>query len=87
MEHAASTALPPFWNVIAPAVAASGFPVTASQWLAWSGGLFVAAPAPIAAAKTTAAGGGGRDESSRGSDSCAVPAWVLLGRVTGLARS
>ena len=40
---AASTALPPFWKIIAPAVAASGLPVIASHFFAWSGGLFVAA--------------------------------------------
>ena len=33
MAHAASTALPPRWKIIAPAVAASGFPVIAIQWL------------------------------------------------------
>ena len=38
---AASTALPPFWNVIAPAVAASGLPVTAIQCDPWSGGFCV----------------------------------------------
>src|SRR5688572_7361938 len=31
IAHAASTAFPPFWNIIAPAVAASGFPVMATQ--------------------------------------------------------
>src|SRR5712692_6173473 len=40
---AASTAFPPFWKIIAPAVAASGLPVIASHFFAWSGGLFVAA--------------------------------------------
>ena len=38
---AASTALPPFWNIIAPAVALSGLPVIASQCFAWSGGFCV----------------------------------------------
>ena len=33
IAHAASTALPPRWNTIAPAVAASGLPVMAIQWL------------------------------------------------------
>ena len=33
IAHAASTALPPFWNVIAPAVAARGLPVIATQCL------------------------------------------------------
>ena len=31
MAQAASTALPPFWKIIAPAVAAKGLPVTAIQ--------------------------------------------------------
>ena len=47
---AASTALPPFWKIIAPAVAASGLPVIASHLRAWSGGLFVAAMLTAAAA-------------------------------------
>ena len=34
MAAAASTALPPFWNIMAPAVAASGLPVMAIQWRA-----------------------------------------------------
>ena len=41
IAQAASTALPPFWKVIAPAVAASGLPVTAIQWLPCSGGFWV----------------------------------------------
>src|SRR5271169_1675291 len=40
---AASTALPPFWKTIAPAVAARGLPVIASHFFACNGGLFVAA--------------------------------------------
>src|SRR5262245_60862005 len=32
IAHAASTALPPFWYIIEPAVAASGLPVMATQW-------------------------------------------------------
>jgi hypothetical protein len=39
---AASTALPPFAKIIAPAVAASGFPVTPIQCDAGNGGLLVA---------------------------------------------
>ena len=35
--------MPPFWKIIAPAVAASGFPVIASHFRACSGGLLVAA--------------------------------------------
>ena len=31
IAHAASTAFPPFWNIIAPAVAPSGLPVIATQ--------------------------------------------------------
>jgi len=48
--------LPPFWKTMAPAVAASGLPVIASQRRAWSGGLFVAARhnVPIAAAPAAA---------------------------------
>src|SRR3954452_25300862 len=38
---AASTALPPFAKIIAPAVAESGFPVIASQCSACSGGFCV----------------------------------------------
>src|SRR5262245_52484005 len=56
IAHAASTALPPFWKIIAPAVAASGLPVTASHFFAWSGGLFVAARARAAPRKATAKG-------------------------------
>src|SRR3954452_5029188 len=41
MAAVASTALPPFWNIIVPAVAASGLPVMASQWRGWGGGVFV----------------------------------------------
>ncbi len=40
---AASTALPPFAKVIAPAVAESGLPVIATQWLPCSGGFSVCA--------------------------------------------
>jgi hypothetical protein len=45
IAQAASTALPPFWNIIAPAVAPSGLPVMAIQWRPCSGGLAVAADA------------------------------------------
>jgi hypothetical protein len=38
IAHAASTALPPFWKIIAPAVAARGLPVTAIQWRPCRGG-------------------------------------------------
>jgi hypothetical protein len=31
MAQAASTALPPWWKILAPAVAPSGFPVIATQ--------------------------------------------------------
>jgi hypothetical protein len=41
MAQAASTALPPLLNIIAPAVAAMGLPVTAIQWLPCSGGFWV----------------------------------------------
>src|SRR3954451_2792847 len=41
MAAVASTALPPFWNIIVPAVAASGLPVMASQWRAGGGGVVV----------------------------------------------
>ena len=34
MAHAASTAFPPFWKIIAPAVAPSGLPVIASHFFA-----------------------------------------------------
>ena len=41
MAHEASTAFPPRANISAPAVAASGLPVMASQCRAWSGGFSV----------------------------------------------
>ena len=41
IAQAASTALPPFAKIIAPAVAASGLPVMAIQCLPWSTGLAV----------------------------------------------
>src|SRR5687768_2591032 len=41
MAHAASTGFPPFWNIMAPAVAASGLPVMAIQWRPWSAGFCV----------------------------------------------
>lgn len=43
MAQAASTALLPFWNIMAPAVAPSGLPVMATQCRPWSTGLAVAA--------------------------------------------
>src|SRR5512134_468910 len=43
MAHAASTALPPRWNIIAPAVAASGLPVIAIHFWPCSGGFCVLA--------------------------------------------
>src|SRR5206468_3808694 len=43
MAQAASTALPPFWKIIAPAVAPSGLPVMATQCRPCSGGFCVAA--------------------------------------------
>src|SRR5512138_257081 len=59
IAHAASTALPPLMKIVAPAVAASGLPVTATQFCPCSGGLtdFAAAPAQVktrAVARTTA---------------------------------
>jgi hypothetical protein len=41
MAQAASTALPPCVNIIAPAFAESGLPVMAIQFLACSGGFCV----------------------------------------------
>jgi hypothetical protein len=41
IAHAASTAFPPFWKTIAPAVAARGLPVIAIQWRPCSGGFCV----------------------------------------------
>src|SRR5688572_27042626 len=41
IAQAASTALPPFWNAIAPAVAPRGLPVIAIQWRPCSGGFCV----------------------------------------------
>src|SRR6266496_1858553 len=54
IAHAASTALPPFWKIVAPAVAASGLPVMASHFRAWSGGLLVAASDTTTAIDTAA---------------------------------
>jgi hypothetical protein len=49
MATAASTALPPCWKIIAPAVAESGFPVTATQFLPCSTGrsVFCAPAQPV----------------------------------------
>jgi hypothetical protein len=41
MAHAASIGLPPFWNIMAPAVAASGLPVIAIQCRPCSAGFCV----------------------------------------------
>src|SRR6476619_1855435 len=41
MAQAASMALPPCVNIIAPAFADNGLPVIAIQFLAWSGGFCV----------------------------------------------
>ena len=49
IAHAASTALPPFMKIVAPAVAASGLPVTATQFWPCSAGLTVLAAAPAQA--------------------------------------
>ena len=48
MAHAASTALPPRSKIMAPAVAASGLPVTAIQCAPWSAGFWVRASAGAA---------------------------------------
>src|SRR6266516_5332082 len=45
MAHAASTGLPPFWKIMAPAVAASGLPVIATQWRPCRAGFWVRWPA------------------------------------------
>src|ERR1044072_8627767 len=55
MAHAASTALPPLMNVAAPAVAARGLPVTATQFWPCRGGLTALAPAPVHASARAAA--------------------------------
>ena len=52
IAQAASTALPPFWKAIAPAVAASGLPVIAIQWLPYSGGFWVFESERIAIGET-----------------------------------
>ncbi len=47
MAQAASTAFPPFWKVMAPAVAASGLPVMATHFLPCRiGRLLGVVPAP-----------------------------------------
>src|SRR5262245_56044202 len=56
IAQAASTALPPFWNMSAPAVAASGLPVMAIHWRPCRTGLAVrAAPVPGAVSNRSAA--------------------------------
>src|SRR5438874_11352913 len=55
MAAAASTALPPRSKIIAPAVAASGFPVTAIQCAPCSGGFCVFWATAVAAARRRAA--------------------------------
>src|SRR5579871_2659545 len=55
MAQAASTALPPFWKMAEPAVAASGLPVTAIQWAACSGGFWVCGRAGVAVAASSVA--------------------------------
>src|SRR6266704_4812852 len=50
IAQAASTALPPFWNIMAPAVAPRGLPVIAIQCRAWSGGFCVRSACAGAAA-------------------------------------
>src|SRR6267143_2831235 len=50
IAHAASTAFPPCWKILAPAVAASGLPVTAIQCRPCSAGFWVRAWASGAAA-------------------------------------
>ena len=55
MAHAASTALPFFWKMAAPAVAASGLPVMAIQWRPCRTGLAVrCASVPVASTPKTA---------------------------------
>jgi hypothetical protein len=55
---AESMALPPFWNIIAPAVAASGLPVMAIQCAPCRGGFCVriCATAGMASSRARAAG-------------------------------
>src|SRR5262245_18542032 len=65
IAQAASTALPPFPNVIAPAVAASGFPVIATQCRPCSTGLAVAASARSPTASATSRTPGRRQATLR----------------------
>ena len=52
--QAASTALPPRWKIMAPAVAPSGLPVIATQWVPCSTGLMVRwASAPVGSSRAT----------------------------------
>src|SRR5579862_783594 len=55
IAQAASTALPPRSKIIAPAVAASGLPVTAIQCAPWSAGFWVRASAGARAAASSTA--------------------------------
>jgi hypothetical protein len=57
MAAAASTALPPFWNIMDPAVAASGLPVMAIQWRPCSGGFCVCCACSGAASAAARPGG------------------------------
>src|SRR5262245_7787330 len=55
IAHAASTALPPFWKIIAPAAAASGLPVIAIQCWPCSGGFCVRWAAAVKGSVSVAA--------------------------------
>ena len=78
MAHAASTAFPPFWKIIAPAVAPSGLPVIATHCLPWRGGLTVRwadGAVPITSSTTIVSGSTRRMVSSliRGASPLGLP--------------
>ena len=65
MAAAASTAFPPCWYIMEPAVAAMGFPVMAIQCLPWSTGFWVRWAAAGAGARATARAARARSRERR----------------------
>src|SRR5206468_2612701 len=65
IAQAASTALPPLWNIIAPASAESGLPVIAIQCRACKGGFCVLSAASAAEARQRGKTAATRQERAR----------------------
>src|SRR5256884_7886940 len=74
MAQAASRGLPPFWKIRAPAVAASGLPVIATQWRPCSGGFWVRCP--------TSATGERRRTSVRKRTGICAPTEIEFGNIS-----